>query len=171
MVHVTIFGGHGGRLQSDKRVFITLFGGTELLRPTIARQLLAQKQTQQNPGDRPNRPFFFTIFGGVEITYPTLAEEFLDLRELISSGMLSLSDWDRSMTLLTEPAGSIASFTMFGACEENNLPGEDAEVDSLAAQQHLGNISGSATQVLQYGIGQKGSERAATVKRALMATA
>jgi hypothetical protein len=169
MIHVTIFGGHGGRLQGDKRVFITLFGGTELFRPTIARQLLVQKQNQKDGHVTPRRPFMLTIFGGVEITYPTLAEEFLDLRELVSSNLLAMSDWDRSMALLSDPSGSVASFTMFGACEENNLPTEDAEVDSLASQHHLGNISSSAAQVLQFGIGQKGSERAAAVKRALMA--
>ena len=169
MVHVTIFGGHGGRLQGDKRVFITLFGGTELFRPTLARQLLAQKQAQKEGRLSARRPFLLTIFGGVEITYPTLAEEFLDLRELIASSLLSMSDWDRSMAMLADPSGSVASFTMFGACEENNLPTEDLEVDSLAAQHHLGNISGTAVQALQFGIGQQGSERAAAVKRALMA--
>lgn len=170
MFHVTIFGGHDGQLQPDKRFYLTLFAGCDLVRPTIARRLLAQKQGERNAELRPHRAFFLTIFAGVDIMSPTLVEEFLDLREMMAGGLLDTADWDRCMGALGQPEGSIASLTLFGGLDEHVVPSENEEIDSLATQQHLGNIPESAGQVLQFGIGQKGAERLATVKRALQTT-
>jgi len=171
MIHVTIFGGHDGRLQPNKRFYLTLFAGCDLVRPTIARQLLAQRQAQRDHRPTKNKAFFLTLFGGVDIKSPTLAEEFMDLREMISSGLLAMEDWDRSMAELGRNEDMIASFTMFGGLGECELPSEDEEIESLALQRHLGNISDSAGDVLQYGIGQHGGERTAIVRRAILATA
>ena len=171
MIHVTIFGAHEGQLEPSKRFFLTLFGGCDLVRPTIARQLLAQLQAEQAGRVDGPRPFFLTLFGGVEIKSPTLVEEFIDLREMISGGLLSMEDWDRFTAGLGQRGGTIASFTMFGGFGENELPKEDEEVDGLAVQRHLGNIPEAAGQVLQYGIGRHGTERTATLRRAILATA
>lgn len=171
MIHVTIFGGHDGRLQPNKRFYLTLFAGCDLVRPTIARQLLAQRQGQRDHRPTNNKAFFLTLFGGVDIKSPTLAEEFIDLREMISSGLLSMQDWDRSMAELGRDEDTIASFTMFGGLGECELPSEDEEIESLALQRHLGNISDSAGDVLRYGIGQHGGERTAIVRRAILANA
>jgi hypothetical protein len=172
MIQATIFAGHDGRLRFDKWFYLTLFGGCDLFRPTMARRLLMQRQAQQQ--GRPiqqRKPFFLTIFGGVSIKSPTLAEEFIDFREMINSGMLTLEEWDRSLALLDQDDGGIASLTLFGGFDECELPSENEEVDSLAVQRHLGNISDSAGQALQYGIGQHGAERSATVRRAVLAPA
>lgn len=171
MIHVTIFAGHDGQLQPDKRFYLTLFGGCDLVRPTVARQLLTQRQSQSEGRPLEHRPFFLTIFGGVDITCPTLAEEFLDLREMLNSNLLTMEDWDRSMAQLGRTSAAVASFTIFGGFDECELPSEDQEIDSLAVQRHLGNISDNAGQVLQYGIGQRGSERMAALRRAVTATA
>ncbi|MGD2110081.1 MAG: hypothetical protein PVI86_11910 [Phycisphaerae bacterium] len=172
MIQVTIFGGHDGRLRFDKWFYLTLFGGCDLIRPTMARQLLMQRQAQKEGHQIQHRkPFFLTIFGGVDIKSPTLAEEFIDLREMVNSGLMTLDEWDRSLVLLEQADGGIASFTLFAGMSENELPSEDEEIDSLAVQCHLGNISDSASQALRYGIGQHGAERTATVRRALVAPA
>ncbi len=170
MFQVTIFGGHDGQLRYDKLLYITLFGGCELVRPTIARQLVMERQPPR--GDQPKRrkPFFLTIFGGAEIKAPTLAEEFIDLREMIASGMLTASDWDRAMSNLAQADTGVGSFTLFGGFDERAIPSEDDEIEGLALQRHLGNIPEPAGQILQYGIGQRGSERTATLRRALAAT-
>ena len=105
------------------------------------------------------------------IKSPTLASEFIDLREAIAGGMLNLSDWDRAMADLSRSDALFGSFTLFGGIEECKLPSEDTEIDSLAVQRHLGNISEDAGQVLQFGIGQSGSERNATLRRAIQAVA
>ena len=170
MIHVTIFGGHDGQLHPNKRAYLTLFGACEVKRPTVARQLLEQRQRSGNPRID-NKPFFLTIFGAAGIKAPTLAEEFIDLREMISNGLLPREDWVRCLAELGQTEGALASFTIFGAFDECDLPEEDEEVDSLAVQRHLGNIPESAGQVLQYGIGQRGAERTATVRRAILATA
>lgn len=168
MIHVTIFSGHDGRLHPSKLFYLTIFGGCDLARPTAARQLLLQRQAKENPRFLSHKPFFLTLFGSVDIIVPTLTEEFLDLREMISGGLLSMSDWDRSVALLGESDAGISSFTIFGSINETKLPSENREVDSLAIQRHLGNIPDSSAQVLQYGIGQNGSERTATVRRAVL---
>lgn len=170
MIHVTIFGGHEGYLQPDKRFYLTVFGGCELKRPTVARQLLVQRQAGRNPQiDR--KPFFLTLFGASGTKAPTLAEEFIDLREMIGSGLLAPADWERSVIELGQTEGALASFTIFGGFDECELPSEDEEIDSIAVQRHLGNIPESAGQVLQYGIGRHGAERTAAVRRAITATA
>lgn len=168
MFQATIFGGHEGRLRFDGWFYLTVFGACELTRPTVARQLLAQRQAEQEKRPRVRRPFFLTIFGGVDIKSPTVAEEFIDLRETIDSGLLSMNDWDRAMADLGCLDISVASFTMFGGFEEYKLPSENEEVDSLAIQRHVGNISESVGEILQFGIGQGGAERRATVRRALV---
>ncbi len=188
MVKITIFGGYEGRLNFGNEFYFTLFGGCELVRPTLARQLVAQRQIERDTparkntpgwrgdpgGDRslyPNRqrPFFFTMFGNTEIKAPTLAEEFIDLREAISSGTLTVEDWDRSLADLARPEGSIGSFTLFGGFEDDKSPPEDAEVDALAIQRHLGNVSEQTGQALQLGIGQREGERRAILRHALLA--
>lgn len=170
MIHITIFSGYEGRLQPGKLFYLTLFAGCDLVRPTVARQLLLQQEAAKNPKFSFHKPFFLTLFGGVDIKAPTLSEEFLDLREMTTAGLLSLDDWDRSIAILGRCDANISSFTIFGGISENEIPSENDEVDSLAIQRHLGNIPDSAAQVLQYGIGQKGSERSAAVRRAVLTT-
>ena len=188
MIQATIFGGHGGRLRFDKTIYLTLFGGCELVCPTAARHVLAQRQTQRDLKEfdekpvmsrllesdrRPKlrRPFFLTIFGGTEIKSPTLAAEFIDLRETLDTGLLTLNEWDRAVADLSRSDWSVASLTLFGGFDECSLPSEDEEIESLALQRHLGNISASATEVLQYGIGQRDVERRSTIRRAIQSAA
>lgn len=190
MVKVTIFSGHNGRLNYNNNFYFTLFGNCELVRPTLAKQLLAQRQVERqetaeaetppqrggvafqvNYGQRHKTPgvFFLTIFGNVTIKLPTLAEEFLDLRETIRSGMLTMSDWERSMADMGRPDAVIGSLTLFASFEECSLPSEDEEVDSLAVHRQLGNVSESAGRALQLGIGQREGERRATLRQAILA--
>lgn len=169
MIQVTVFSGHEGLLRFDRLFYLTIFGGCDLVRPTIARRLVAQKSAARDGHPEGRRPFFLTVFGGVDISAPTLAAEFLDLRETIESGLLSLDDWSRAMAQLGHADGAVGSFTLFGGFDECKLPTENEEIDSLGVQRHLGNISMAAGQVLQYGIGQRGAERNSTVRRALVA--
>ncbi len=169
MIQVTAFGGHDGPLQFDRLFYLTIFGGCDLSRPTIARQLVMEKNKRPNDHRITRRPFFLTMFGGVDIKWPTLAAEFLDLREMIQSGLLTMEDWDRAMGELGHSGGAVGSITLFGGFGECELPSENKEIDSLGIQRHLGNISAEAGQVLQLGIGQRDSERRATLRRALHA--
>jgi len=171
MIQFCIMGGYEGLIRPEKKIYVTLMGGCELKRSTVARQILFQRRLDAEGVRRPGRQFFLTIMGGVEITCPTLAEEFIDLREMVSSGALSMSDWDRAMADLGRTEVSYASFTLMGGFGENALPSEEQEIESLAVQRHLGNISESAGEVLQYGIGQHDGERRATLRRAILTEA
>lgn len=171
MIQFCIMGGHEGLLRPDRKIYFTLMGGCELKRPTVARQILARRQNEAAGLPKAPKQFFITIMGGVDINCPTLAEEFIDLREMIQSRVLSMDDWDQAVADLTRGETSISSFTLMGGFSEYSLPSEDQEIESLAVQRHLGNISDRAGEVLQYGIGQRDSERRATLRRAVMAEA
>ncbi|MFQ5495628.1 MAG: hypothetical protein ACE5EX_09640, partial [Phycisphaerae bacterium] len=140
MVQITIFSAHKGRIQPDKVFYFTLFGSFELVHPTVAQRLLAERRARRKPGPSSRRPFFLTIFGAGSIKAPTLAAEFVDLREGLQSGLISLNDWDRAMAEMSEGQASIASLTLFGGIDECKLPSENEEIESLALQRHLGNI-------------------------------
>jgi hypothetical protein len=170
MVHLTMFAGYEGEFRYDQRFYVTLFGGTELRRPTIARRILMNRDTRDGEQKKRRRPFVLTMFGATEIKVPTLASEFIDLREMLKCGALSLEEWDHAMAELGRMQEGVASFTMFGGFDENLLPSDEEEIDSLAIQCHLGNIDDSARQVLQAGVGQHDSERRAILRRAVYAT-
>ena len=169
MIQATIFAGHDGELRFDKAFYLTLFGGTDLIRPTMARRILMQREDRRFDAPR-RKPFFLTVFAGVEIKAPTLAAEFIDLTEMLKSGALVMADWDRALSELGRSQDSIATLTLFAGFDECVVPSEEEEIDSLAIQCHLGNIADSARQVLQAGIGLRDSERRAIVRRAVHAT-
>lgn len=170
MIQFCIMGGQEAVLQPESKIYITFMGGCELRRETLARRILSQRQRQRDGRPVP-RQFFLTIMGGTDIQSPTLAEEFIDLQQLLRSGQLSMEDWDRAMAELGRLDVSIGSFTLMGGFSECELPSENQEIDSLALQRHMGNITRQASDVLQHGIGKRDSERHATLRRALLVEA
>ncbi len=169
MVHFCMFGAHEGVLRPERKTYITVFGACELLRPTLAKRLISRVHRDTEKQGSPPTAFFFSLFGATEIKAPTLAEEFLDLKQALDSRSLNLDDWDRAMADQSQLDVSLSSFTLFAGFGECELPGETEEIDALALQRHLGNISDSAGQVLQYAIGQRQAERTATIRRAAVA--
>ncbi|MFQ5590376.1 MAG: hypothetical protein ACE5HE_04355 [Phycisphaerae bacterium] len=189
MIKVTLFGAHDGCLNFDTQIYLTLFGACEVTRPTLARQLLALRQAERcestDNENRPNRlngearfrhrpplrgkPFFFTMFASAEIQSPTLAEEFVDLREAMDSGAITPADCDRLFAGAGLTDTSVGSITLFGAFEEGKAPPEDKEVDGLAIQRHLGNVSEQAGRILALGIGQSDGQRRAVLRQAVLA--
>lgn len=171
MINLCIFGGHGGQLGSTKRIFVTIFGGCELKRPTIARQIIDMKRSGATQL-RPKTLYFLTLFGGTEIKSPTLAEEYVALQDALRAGLLTHAEWDRAVGQLATTDGfEAASLTLFGGFSANELPTEDEELDALAVQRQIGNISSSATDTLMLAIGHEGAQRPAVVRRALAAVA
>lgn len=166
MLQVCILGAHDGIIRPEKKLCLTLLGGADFKRATVARQVLADRQRSNEGKERPVQ-LFITILGGVDIKVPTLAEEFLDLRQLLDSRSLTMDDWDRALADLGRSDVTIASFTLLGGFSECALPSEDEEIEGIAVQRHLGNISESAGDILKYGIGQRDSERRATLRRAV----
>ncbi len=167
MIQFCIMSGQESKIRPEAKVYVTLMGGMELKRDTLARQILSQRQRQRQGQIAPPKQFFLTIMGATEVTCPTLAEEFIDLQQLMRTGELTMADWDRAMTDLGRLDVSISSFTLMGGFSENELPSESAEIDSLALQRHLGNITADAGEVLKHGIGQRDAERHVVIRRAL----
>lgn len=171
MLQFCIFGGYEGRLRPEKKVHVTVFGACELVRPTLARQILSARETGLSRRPTPQITFV-TIFGGTEIRCPTLAEEFVDLKELYQSGVLSNFDWDRLMSeVAANDNDGFLTFTLFGGFEEAALPSEDVEAEALALHRHLGNISDEAGRVLQLGVGQQMTQRRSVLRQAISASA
>jgi hypothetical protein len=167
-----MFGAYEGRLGADKRVLLTVFGGCELRRPTLARRLLTERHRSKDGKPARFRPIVITLFGATEIKLPTLAEEFLDLREAIRSGALPPDALDRlGVGADAEDEGAVFSLTLFAGCDEAGLPNEDEEVDGLAMQRHLGNMTDREVQVLQCGVGQDPAQRRAVLRQAMAASA
>ena len=167
MIHITIFSGHEGKIRPESKFYLTIFGGTTLVRPTLVRRILAARAQDRNGSQEQKKgPFFFTLFGALEIVYPTLAEEFIDLRDSVNGGAITLRDWDQRMLHLSRNEESLASFTLFGGASENEVPSENDELDSLALHCHMGNISENVARILQMGIKQPEAERLAAVRRA-----
>ncbi len=174
MIQVCIMSGHEGRLRAEKKLYITLMGGTELNRPTLAKQILMQRQQEKDVREgKPagQRHFFLTIMGATEILLPTLAEEFIDMHETFRTGILAVEEWDRCVALLGKSDYGIASFTLMGGFSETTLPAEEKEIETLALHRHLGTIPETAGRILEFGIGQRDAERWATVRRAVLNSA
>jgi len=170
MVHFCIMGGYEGFLASEGKLYVTLMGACELTCPTIARQVLARRRREVNgAADSPVHQFFLTLMGATEIKLATLAQEYVDLADLLRNRTITLNDWDRHAGETARSDVSIGSFTALGGFSDGELPEEDEEIESLALQRHLGTISEAAASVLQCGIGVRGAERRATIRRAIAA--
>ncbi len=167
MIQFCMFGGHGGELSHDKRVYVTIFGACELKRPTIARQIIELRQ-RSNSGKAAPMRFFITLFGGTEVAAPTLCEEYLDLQDGLRSGLLTLEEWDRTVAHVGVASSlRVSSFTLFGGFSSSELPSEDEELDRLALNHHLGQIPETAGKALMMAVGQDGSQRPAAVRQAI----
>lgn len=171
MLHFTIFGASKVNLHGGGQFILTLFGGTEVRKQTLAKRLLQQKHllnSSQSPANadqvrnvdkvlsflQGNYPagrrgaekrrtaFLLTIFGVVEIKPPTIAEEFMDMRELVSSGLISNAEWDQLVGQLyqVDELDSISSFTLFAGMGEERLDDEE-ELKKIHSAGELGLIS------------------------------
>lgn len=170
MVHFCIFGGHKGQLSASRCVYVTLFGGTELKRPPLARCLGAVRPPARPAREEP-RYFFLSLFGHTTLKWPTLAEEYLAVLDALRAGACTAADWDRLATTTgDQPPLRVASFTVFGRLEADALPSEEEELDDLSMQRHAGNVPPPAIERLLLGIGHSGAQRLAAVRQAVAAT-
>lgn len=167
MLQLCVFGGYEGPLSREKKCFLTMFGGSELHRPTLARQLIAAR-AQREGKTGAAKMIFLTFFGATSIKCPTLAEEYLDFQQSVANGSLEMTDWKSYMSDLDDfQSSSLISLTLFGGFAEHDLPSENEEVEGLALQRHFGNISADSGHVLEMGVGQSGAHRNSVVFQAM----
>ena len=170
MWQVCMFGGYEGQLVADRKVYLTIFGGCDLVRTTLARRIIHARQHRDRADLQARWCVVVTVFGGTDIAWPTLAEEFIDFKSMIDARMLSLANWDRDLAELHRvEEAAITTFTLFGGLDDDALPNENKEIDALALQRHLGNIPESAGKILELGIGRSGAQRYAAIRKAVAA--
>ncbi len=170
MSSLSVFGAAGHQLNPQGGVHVTIFGGTELHRQPVARQIVELRQKNAKIGDG-GKFVVITLFGGAEISWPTVTQEYVALCDALEDGSLTLADWDRFVAD-TDGVGSLPvhSITLFGGFDANELPSEDAELDDLSMQKHMGNVPEEVTSSIALAIGQKGAQRLGAVRRAAAAT-
>ncbi len=170
MFHFCIFGAQAGQLSASKRVYITICGGCELKRPTLAKQVLERKKRHEAGLPVYRQHLIVTVCGATEVQLPTMADEYIDLQDALRSGQLSMREWEEVLVeVSTDDNIRVGSFTMCGAFEGDELPGESAEIDGLAINRHIGRIPEAAGRTLELGVGQKGAQRIATLRQAISA--
>lgn len=143
-------------MGSSRRIYLTLFAGMELHRPTLAKRLLERKYSP-----RAGRGWFglshdviLCAFGGVEIREPSLADEFVDLRVLLSAGLLTRDEWDEAVYRLA--AGDhedYVSFAIFGAIEAQ-LASKEEERNRIEAHRQAGLLSEREADRIDAMVGQ-----------------
>ncbi len=182
MFHFTIFGGSEVTINGGGQLILTLCGGTDIRRPTLAKQIMQEKhrlmteQTVRPQGDEPSdvqgmlhffdrralgshRPrrrstFVLTICGGVEIKPPSIAEEFMEMRELVASGLITEEEWDQLIGRLYQFGElEVSSFTLMGGMEEVSLS-EAEELRKIQGANELGLISEDEQTALRSVVGR-----------------
>ncbi|MGE3181327.1 MAG: hypothetical protein AB7N71_06835 [Phycisphaerae bacterium] len=165
MLHFCVFGGQGGEIEPGRHVYLTIFGGSELKRPTFAKLVRA---TQGSDGrTMKSGAFFLTLFGAMEVKSPTLAEEFSELDASIRSGLVTTTELERSI-VPDRSSLNTAKITICGACSTAEIPSEDEELDALAVLRHSGTVDGPTQDTLMLGIGRTGAERLGVVRQAVL---
>ncbi len=168
MFHFCIFGAQAGQLSASKRVYITICGGCELKKPTLAKLVLERKRRKAAGLPVYRQHMVFTLFGATEIKLPTMAEEFIDLQDAMQSGHISRHEWEEALVeVTTDDPVRLGSMTICGGFEADELPDENAEIDGLALNRHIGRIPEAAGKTLELGVGQGGAQRMAALKQAI----
>ena len=183
MFHFTIFGASEVTLSGQGQCIVTLFGGTEVRKPTLAKRLMQERHALSNrksdPDYNPNnvdkvlnvlqgntptglprtekrhRTFLLTIFGAVELRPPSIAEEFMDMRELVSSGLIDVDEWDQLVGRLyqMDDLDSVSSFTLFGGMGEVAINQEE-EITKIHSAVGLGLIAEDEARALRSVVGR-----------------
>ncbi len=147
MFHYTIFAGSEAQMSPKGFTAVTLFGGAELKRPTLAQRVLTLEDEEPSSDGwwtrltDPSRNTVLTMFGSTELLQPTLMEEYSALRSLISTGVLTPADLQtRLRTLLArEKKQDMTTITLFGAFEDT-MPSRKRQLKALAQGEKAGLI-------------------------------
>ena len=147
MIHFTVFGGTETELTANLRVCFTLFGGTDILRPTLARQILQSKRRSRSESHSGRfalrrRCLAVTVFGATSVQCPTLAEEFVDLKALLASETITRQEWDRAVSRLSEEesAAEFVTLTIFAGFGVE-FPSKSDEIDRIEKHAEMGLVN------------------------------
>ena len=93
MFFFTIWGGAVVRPKDSDNIVVTVWGGTDILLPTLAEKIVRLKKARQDYGEITDavirRTNVITVMGGTVYKAPTLAKEIEQMKELKDSGSIS----------------------------------------------------------------------------------
>lgn len=156
MIRIAIFGASEHLMGGPRRIYLTLFAGMDLHRPTLAKRLLERKYSPNSGGGWFGLPTDIVLcaFGGVDIREPSLADEFVDLRVLLSAGLLTRDEWDEAVyRLAAGDREGYASFAIFGAIEAQ-LATKEEERNRIEAHRQAGLLSEREADRIDAMVGQ-----------------
>lgn len=156
MFHYTIFGGSHARMAPRAFWAVTVFGGTELTRPTLAQRVLdLEERDSEGPKrfwDRFSNPrdnFILTLFGATVVTEPTLMEEYSALRSLLATGALTGAEiQQRLFRIMTqEREQELTTLTLFAGFHDSR-PSRKKQLAALRDGEKAGLIRAEHRQRL-----------------------
>lgn len=91
MFCITFMGGSEIRLQDQDNIIVTMWGGADVLLPTVAEKMTRIKKNEKDPDACPieRRANVITFMGGTDWKKPTMAREIEEMLQLTSSGLIS----------------------------------------------------------------------------------
>jgi hypothetical protein len=175
MIHFTAFGATQAEISPGGFTAVTVFGGAELRRPTLAKRIMQRRAEQRRAPSTwekwlgMDRSIAITLFGGTEIIAPTLVEEYAALRNLLTSGAITREECrDMLDSLGREDDGDISRLTFFGACTQQS-PKASNEKKALDVAESAGMIDAGIRAQLMQAIGCPPDTAAEVVLRAALA--
>jgi len=178
MFHLTLFGGTEGEIAPSGFTALTLFGGSELRRPTLASQLLHLKNRREHKrrswqrllGSDQN--LILTLFGGTVIVVPTMVEEYTALAAVLRSGTVSRDEFTALLQQLTTGGqrGLSRTMTLFGVCVVRH-PSPAKERKALEVAAKTGAVTAKARESLETIIGAPPESRAGSLGKLVVSPA
>lgn len=122
MFFFTIWGGAEVRPKDPDNIVVTVWGGTEILLPTLAEKILRLKKAKTDYGEITDsvirRTNVITLMGGTVYKAPTLAREIEQMKQLKDSGSISDAEmiqlWQEAIR--REDLDVFESLTIMGGC-------------------------------------------------------
>ena len=154
MFHLTLMGGSQIRLKEQDNIVVTVWGGTEILLPTLAEKIIRIKKVKDQYGEINDsvvrRTNVITLMGGTAMKSPTLASEIEEMVKLRDSGMVSegelLELWGEVMK--RDDLDILETLSIMGATEEDK-PSLKEEIQSLTYIAGRGLISAQELEDLK----------------------
>jgi hypothetical protein len=136
MFFFTIWGGAEVRPKDPDNVVVTVWGGTDILLPTLAEKIVRLKKAKADYGEITDsvirRTNVITLMGGTIYKAPTLAKEIEQMKQLKDSGGISDAEmiqlWQEAIR--REDLDVFESLTIMGGCDYEP-PGKKEELKDL----------------------------------------
>ena len=154
MFFLTFCAGAEVRPREQDNVVITMWGGTEIILPTIAEKMMRIKKIKAEYGEINDsvirRTNVITIMAGTVMKTPTLAKELEGMIQLRSSGAISAAEWNSIFheALRRDDLDQFEALTLWGGFDEER-PNLKEELKDLRMLASRGLISASEADELE----------------------